>query len=86
MLDTLAPRVIEFVGRQTQMIIATADPDEHPDASVRFGEAGFVVALDDRTLARPELRGQSTIVAAPVMAADHPDIANRPPDDRRNGG
>jgi uncharacterized protein len=111
LLDTLTPRMIEFLGRQTQMIIATADADGHPDASVRFGEPGFVVALDDRTVTWPELRGngvmtslgnlvknawthlmfldaeqriglhlrgQSTIVEAPVMVADHPDIANRP--------
>lgn len=111
LLDTLTPRMIEFLGRQTQMIIATADSDGHPDASVRFGEAGFVAALDDQAVTWPELRGngvmtslgnlvknpwthlmfldaeeriglhlrgQSTIVDVPVMAAEHPDIANRP--------
>ncbi|MEP7177599.1 MAG: pyridoxamine 5'-phosphate oxidase family protein [Pseudonocardiales bacterium] len=111
LLDTLTPRMIEFLGRQTQMIIATADTEGHPDASVRFGEAGFVTALDDRTVTWPELRGngvmtslgnlaknpwthlmfldaeqriglhlrgQSSILEAPVMAAEHPDLASQP--------
>ena len=34
LLDTLTPRMVEFLGRQTQMIIATADPDGRPDAPV----------------------------------------------------
>jgi uncharacterized protein len=61
MLDVLTPRMIEFLGRQTQMIVATADADGHPDASVRFGEPGFVAVLDDRTLAWPELRGNGVL-------------------------
>jgi uncharacterized protein len=61
MLDTLTPRMVEFLGRQTQMIVATADPDARPDASVRFGEPGFVAALDDRTLAWPEMRGNGVM-------------------------
>ncbi|PZS17017.1 MAG: pyridoxamine 5-phosphate oxidase [Pseudonocardiales bacterium] len=61
MLDVLTPRMVEFLGRQTQMIVATADADGHPDASVRFGEPGFVAALDDRTLTWPELRGNGVM-------------------------
>src|SRR5207245_8534562 len=61
MLDTLTPRMVEFLGRQTQMIVATADDDGHPDASVRFGDPGFVAILDDRTLAWPELRGNGVM-------------------------
>ncbi|PZS25491.1 MAG: pyridoxamine 5-phosphate oxidase [Pseudonocardiales bacterium] len=111
LLDTLTPRMIEFLGRQSQMIIATADGDGRPDASVRFGDAGFVATLDTKTVTWPELRGngvmtslgnlvknpwthlmfldaeqriglhlrgQSTIVEAAVMAAEHPEVANRP--------
>jgi uncharacterized protein len=61
MLDTLTPRMIEFLGRQTQMIVASADADGRPDASVRFGEPGFVAVLDERTLAWPELRGNGVM-------------------------
>ncbi|MEP6599944.1 MAG: pyridoxamine 5'-phosphate oxidase family protein [Actinomycetota bacterium] len=61
MLDTLTPRMVEFLGRQTQMIVATADADGHPDASVRFGEPGFVAVLDAQTLSWPELRGNGVL-------------------------
>lgn len=61
MLDTLTPRMIEFLARQTQMIVATATVDARPDASIRFGEPGFVTALDDRTIAWPELRGNGVL-------------------------
>lgn len=62
-LDVLTPTMAEFVGRQTQMIIATADVDGHPDASVRFGDPGFVAVLDERTLAWPELRGNGVLTS-----------------------
>jgi predicted pyridoxine 5'-phosphate oxidase superfamily flavin-nucleotide-binding protein len=61
MLDTLTPRMVEFLGRQTQMIVASADPEGRPDASVRFGEPGFVAVLDEHTLAWPELRGNGVM-------------------------
>jgi predicted pyridoxine 5'-phosphate oxidase superfamily flavin-nucleotide-binding protein len=61
MLDTLTPRMVEFLGRQTQVVIATADPEGRPDASVRFGEPGFVAALDERTVYWPELRGNGVM-------------------------
>jgi predicted pyridoxine 5'-phosphate oxidase superfamily flavin-nucleotide-binding protein len=61
--DVLTNRMIEFLSRQTQMIIATADQDGRPDASVRFGEPGFVAVLDDRTLAWPELRGNGVLTS-----------------------
>lgn len=61
MLDSLTPTMIEFLGAQTQMIVATADLSGRPDASVRFGEAGFVKALDDRTICWPELRGNGVM-------------------------
>ena len=61
MLDVLTPEMIEFLGRQTQMTVASVDPSGHPDASVRFGEPGFVAVLDERTLAWPELRGNGVL-------------------------
>lgn len=61
MLDTLTPRMVEFLRNQTQMIVATVDSDGRPDASVRFGEPGFVSALDEKTLCWPELRGNGVL-------------------------
>jgi predicted pyridoxine 5'-phosphate oxidase superfamily flavin-nucleotide-binding protein len=63
LMDTLTPRMVEFLGCQTQMILATADSDGHPDASVRFGEPGFVAVIDDTTLAWPELRGNGVMTS-----------------------
>ena len=42
MLDVLTPRMVEFLGEQTEMVVASVDTDGHPDASIRFGEPGFV--------------------------------------------
>lgn len=61
MLDVLTPRMAEFVAAQTQMIVATADSQGRPDASVRFGEPGFVQMIDARTLCWPELRGNGVM-------------------------
>jgi uncharacterized protein len=67
-LDVLTPKMIEFVNRQTQMILSTADVDGHPDASVRFGSPGFVAVLDERTLAWPELRGNGVMTSLGNLA------------------
>ena len=61
MLDRLTPQMVEFLGEQGQMVVASVDTDGHPDASVRFGEPGFIRVLDDRTLAWPELRGNGVM-------------------------
>lgn len=61
MLDVLTPRMAEFIARQTQMIIASADAEGRPDASVRFGDPGFVAVVDERTLCWPELRGNGVM-------------------------
>jgi len=63
LLDCLTPRMMAFLGRQTQMIIATTDVEGHPDASVRFGEPGFVSVLDERSIAWPELRGNGVMTS-----------------------
>jgi uncharacterized protein len=63
LLDTLTPRMVEFLGRQTQMILATADPDGRPDVSVRFGDPGFVAVIDERTITWPELRGNGVLTS-----------------------
>ncbi len=57
MRDRLNPRMREFVGRQEMFFLSTADAAGECDSSFRAGPAGFVVVLDDRTIAYPEYRG-----------------------------
>lgn len=80
LLDTLTPRMSQFLARQTMMVIASVDAEGRPDSSVRFGEPGFVTVLDERTLAWPELRGNGVHTtlgnllknpAAHLMFLDH---------------
>lgn len=63
MVDVLTPRMREFLATQTWMLLCTADEDGMPSGSPRFGEPGFVVPLDDRTLAWPELRGNGVMTS-----------------------
>ena len=42
MLDVLTPQMVEFLGEQTEMVVASVDTEGHPDVSIRFGEPGFV--------------------------------------------
>jgi predicted pyridoxine 5'-phosphate oxidase superfamily flavin-nucleotide-binding protein len=67
-IDRLTPRMVEFLARQTMMVVASVDADGAPDASVRFGEAGFVTALDEYTLAWPELRGNGVFTTLGNLA------------------
>jgi hypothetical protein len=61
LVDVFTPQMVAFLADQTEMIVATVDPAGRPDTSVRFGEPGFVTALDERTLAWPELRGNGVL-------------------------
>lgn len=60
-VDLLTPQMVEFLGAQSEMIVASVDTDGSPDASVRFGEPGFVHVVDERTVAWPELRGNGVL-------------------------
>lgn len=68
MRDALTARMRDFIAVQTQMIVASADPDGHPDASVRFGDPGFVSVLDDHTVCWPELRGNGVLTTLGNLA------------------
>jgi len=57
MRDRLLPRMIEFVGRMEMLFVSTSDAHGECDASLRAGPPGFVVVLDEYTLAYPEYRG-----------------------------
>jgi predicted pyridoxine 5'-phosphate oxidase superfamily flavin-nucleotide-binding protein len=67
-VDRLTPRMIEFLGRQSMMIVASVDTEGAPDVSVRFGEPGFVTALDDTTIAWPEMRGNGVFTTLGNLA------------------
>jgi uncharacterized protein len=60
-IDCLTPQMVEFLARQTQAIVSTADTEGRPDASVRFGDPGFVAVIDERTVSWPELRGNGVM-------------------------
>ena len=57
MRDSLSEKMVDLVGRQEMVFVATSDENGNCDCSPRFGTAGFVIVLDDRTLAYPEYRG-----------------------------
>ena len=57
MRDRLTERMISIIRKQEMVFIATADARGNCDCSPRFGNAGFVLALDASTLAYPEYRG-----------------------------
>jgi uncharacterized protein len=63
MIDVLTPRMREFLAAQTWMVLCTADDDGMPSASPRFGEPGFVMPIDDRTVTWPELRGNGVMTS-----------------------
>jgi len=63
LLDRLNERMIDFVGRQEMVFIATADGAGECDCSFRAGPAGFVVVMDERTLAYPEYRGNGVMAS-----------------------
>lgn len=55
--DRLLPAMREFVGRADMLFVASADGAGECDASFRAGPVGFVLVIDDVTLAYPEYRG-----------------------------
>lgn len=57
MRDSLSQSMASLIRRQEMVFIATADSRGNCDCSPRFGNAGFVLVLDDVTLAYPEYRG-----------------------------
>ncbi len=72
MLDQLTPQMIEFLAEQTEMVVASVDTDGRPDASVRFGEPGFVAVVDERTVAWPELRGNGVMTTVGNLLKNPP--------------
>lgn len=55
--DRLNDRMKDLIRRQEMVFVATADAKGNCDCSPRFGKPGFVVVLDDQSVAYPEFRG-----------------------------
>jgi len=55
-LTYLAPLMQEFIAKQEMMFISTADSKGECDSSFRFGEAGFVMVVDEHHLIYPEYK------------------------------
>jgi predicted pyridoxine 5'-phosphate oxidase superfamily flavin-nucleotide-binding protein len=72
-LDRLNERMIQFVGRQEMVWIATADGHGECDCSFRAGPPGFVQVLDAFTLRYPEYRGNG-VMASLGNIAENPHV------------
>lgn len=64
MRPCLTPAMRDFIARQYMVFLSTADAHGECDASFRAGPPGFVVTLDDYTLAYPEYRGNGVVASA----------------------
>jgi len=73
MQDRLSGKMVDLISRQEMVFVATADANGNCDCSPRFGNAGFVLVLDDTTLAYPEYRGNG-VFASLGNIAENPHI------------
>jgi predicted pyridoxine 5'-phosphate oxidase superfamily flavin-nucleotide-binding protein len=62
-LGRLNERMVEFIGRQEMVWIATADGRGECDCSFRAGPPGFVRVLDPWTMRYPEYRGNGVMAS-----------------------
>lgn len=74
MLDYLAPKMIEFIGRQEFMFVATADRHGECDNTSKFGKPGFIRVLGNKYVIYPELRGNG-VYANSGNLSENPHIA-----------
>ncbi len=73
MRDRLSESMVALICRQEMVFVATADAGGNCDCSPRFGRAGFVLVLDDKTLAYPEYRGNG-VFASLGNIAENPHV------------
>jgi uncharacterized protein len=72
-LPALNEQMIEFVGRQEMMFVATADALGHCDNTFRAGPPGFVSVLAPGRLAWPEYRGNG-VMASVGNLVENPNV------------
>ena len=72
-LTHLAPLMQTFIAKQEMMFIATADRHGECDNSFRFGEAGFVMVVDEHHLIYPDYKGNGVMASMGNMS-ENPNI------------
>jgi len=73
LLTHLSQLMQEFIGKQEMMFISTADSRGECDSSFRFGEAGFVMVVDEHHLIYPEYKGNG-VMASMGNISENPNI------------
>lgn len=73
-IDLLNSAMRAFLARQELMFVATSDAKGETDSSFRAGHPGFVKALDERTVAYPEYRGNG-VMASLGNILENPHVA-----------
>jgi len=63
MLDFLAPLMQTFIIKQEMVFISTSDSHGECDCSLRTGEAGFIIVIDEHTLAYPDYKGNGVLAS-----------------------
>ena len=63
MLDYLAPLMKEFIVNQEMVFISTSDKQGECDCSLRTGDSGFIIVIDDHTLAYPDYKGNGVLAS-----------------------
>ena len=72
-IDHLNEEMHRFVSRMEIMFVSTSDGRGECDCSIRCGLPGFVVALDNKTVVYPELRGNG-VMASLGNISENPNI------------
>jgi len=67
----MTPDLVEFIGAQTSVFLATANSDGQPYIQHRGGPAGFLHVLDDRTIAFADFAGNRQYITQGNLA-DNP--------------
>ena len=73
MLDCLAPLMQKFMSKQEMVFISTSDKNGECDCSLRTGEAGFIVVIDEHTLVYPDYKGNG-VLASTGNISENPHI------------
>ena len=73
-LDYLAPLMQEYIAKQENLFVATADRHGECDCTSKFGSPGFIRVLNEKYLIYPEFRGNG-VFANSGNIIENPHIA-----------
>jgi predicted pyridoxine 5'-phosphate oxidase superfamily flavin-nucleotide-binding protein len=73
-LDYLAPLMQEYIAKQENLFVATADRHGECDCTSKFGSPGFIRVLNEKYLIYPEFRGNG-VLANSGNIMENPHIA-----------